>query len=149
MDPRVKTPVKDLIVQHDLALYAYNSRKECRKALNDIAGIKAQIKSLLPVAGNDFTPLLNKLDEELSALENTPGGSKNPSFGKFENNFTGVFSILQDNDNTSTTQAVTAVAKLKKEFADFLHNWTDMKDKHISELNRKLQSSGLTPVKTK
>lgn len=149
MDPRVKTPAKDLIVQHDLSLYAYNSRKECMKALNDIAGIKAQIKELLPVAGNDFTPLLNKLDEELSALESTPRGSKNPSFGKFENDFTGVFSILQDNDNTPTTQVVAAIAKLKKEFADFQHNWTDMKDKHISELNRKLQSSGLTPVKIK
>lgn len=149
MDPRVKTPAKDLITQHDLALYAYNSRKECMKVLSEIAGIKAQIKSLLPVAGKDFTPLLNKLDEELSALENTPRGSKNPSFGKFEGDFTGVFSILQDNDNTPTTQVVAAVAKLKKEFADFQHNWKDMKEKHISELNKKLQSTGLTPVKTK
>ena len=149
MDPRVKTAVKDLEVQHSLSFDAYNSKKECMQALKEIAGIREQIKKLKPVAGKDFITMLTELDESLAKLESTPSASNEPSFGKFAGDFTAVFNVLQENDMPPTTQAVTAAAQLHKNFAQFRNNWAEMKSKHINELNKKLQSSGLTPVSSK
>lgn len=147
MDPRVKTSLKDLDVQFTLSYDAYNNRKESMRALNEIAGIRQQIKRLLPDAGKDFVPLLNKLDDELKALEFSPRGSNAPSFGRFVSDFTSIFNVLQENDMSPNTQTVKDAMQLKKSYAEFRNNWVEIKSKHISELNRKLQSSGLAPVK--
>lgn len=147
IDPRVKTPLKDLQVQHTLSYGAYNNRKECLSILKEIAVLRQQVKNLLAEGHKEFEPLLNQLDSELAALESTPRGSKNPSFGKFENDFTAIFNTLQENDMTPTTQAVNTALQLEKDYSQFKTNWADIKSKHIGELNKKLKASGLTPVK--
>lgn len=148
MDPRVKTSTNDLAIQHSLSYNAYNSRKECMQTLKEIAGIRTQINNLRPVAGKDFLPLLNKLDEALAKIETTPAGSNDPSFGKFITDFTTLFAVLQENDMPPTTQATANAMQLKKNYAQFRNNWVDMKTKHINELNKKLKASGL-PVLVK
>jgi hypothetical protein len=139
--------MKDLQVQHDFSYTAYTGRKECIQAKKEIAGIKSQIQTLLTVASSDFIPLLKKLEDELNKLENSPRGSKDASFGKFENEFTSLFNIFQENDMPATTQAIQAAVATQKSFAQFRNRWTEMKTKHISELNKRLQASGLSPVK--
>lgn len=147
MDPRVKTPAKDLQLQHDFSLYAYNSRKECMQALNEIAGIKEQIKKILPAVKADFIPMLKKLEEDLTKLESTARGSNEPSFGKFENDFTTIFNVLQESDMPPTTQAINAASQLKKDYTAFGNKWMEMKRNNISELNKRLQAAGYSPVK--
>ncbi len=146
MDPRVKTPVKDLQVQHQLSLFAYNSRKECMQVLNELAGIKAQVKKVLPLVTDEFLPMLKKLEEDLSNLESTPRGSKEPSFGKCENDFTSLFNVLQETDMPPTSQAIAAAAQLKKDYAAVVNKWMEMKKNNIKELNKKLLTAGFTPV---
>lgn len=148
MDPRVKTTMKDLEAQYLFSFEAYNHRKDCIKSLNEIAGIKKQITNLRSIAGKDFTPLLDKLEEDLSKLEAAPRGSNDPSFGKFINDFSSIFNILQDNDMPPTSQAIKAAMQLKTDFTKFNNAWMELKTKHIDELNRKLQGSGLS-IQTK
>ena len=67
MDPRVKTSMKDLQLQHDLSLMCYNNIEKCRKALNQIAKKNAstsaeKVKTISTYLGT-FSTLLNTLQD--------------------------------------------------------------------------------------
>ena len=46
MDPRVKTSIKNLQLQHDLSLMCYNNALKCMNVLKDITGKKDYAKYL-------------------------------------------------------------------------------------------------------
>lgn len=119
------------------------------QALDEIAFVKTQVKKLLSIAGNDLVPELAGLDQQLSTLENTPKGSSVPGLRKMENDFSTLFNVLQDSDNTPTSQAIKAANKLKQDFLRLEDAWRMIKDKTIPELNRKLTGHSLSPVKIK
>ncbi len=61
MDPRVKTPVKNLATQHDLSLICYNYIKKC---MNDLQTIKDKDKlTTVNKYLNSFTSLQNTLQD--------------------------------------------------------------------------------------
>ena len=61
MDPRVKTPLKDLAVQHDLSVTCYNYIKKC---MNDLQTIKDNDKlTAVKKYLNSFTSLQNSLQD--------------------------------------------------------------------------------------
>ena len=67
MDPRVKTSMKDLQLQHDLSLMCYKNIEKCRKALNKIAEKNAstsaeKVKTISTYLGT-FSTLLNTLQD--------------------------------------------------------------------------------------
>ncbi|MGB8193322.1 MAG: hypothetical protein WCF67_15435, partial [Chitinophagaceae bacterium] len=80
MDPRVKTSMQDLQLQHDLSLQAYEARKEIIKLLND-------------------NP----------ALRNTPANSQDITFVRLTAIFGSLHDVMQDSDMPPTTQAKNAM----------------------------------------
>jgi photosystem II stability/assembly factor-like uncharacterized protein len=62
MDPRVKTSVKDLQLQHDLSLICYNNIKQCMKKLEMINQNSEAAKTLNSFI-NKFTSIQNVLQE--------------------------------------------------------------------------------------
>ncbi len=62
MDPRVKTNVKDLQLQHDLSLMCYNNIKLCMKKLPGLTENSAATKTLNSFI-NEFTSIHNVLQE--------------------------------------------------------------------------------------
>ncbi len=62
MDPRVKTSVKDLQVQHDLSLMCYNNIKKCMKKLVGL-NENAESAKMLTSFINKFTAIHNVLQE--------------------------------------------------------------------------------------
>jgi hypothetical protein len=147
MDPRVKTPAQDLLSQHDHSLYAYNSIIKTRQALEVIAQIKIQVKSLKPIAEKESVPMLDKLEQQLAALENSASGVYAPGLVKMENDFATLFAVLQENDHPPTSQAIKAANTLKKDFSRLESAWLKFKENNIPELNRMLEAHGLAPLK--
>jgi hypothetical protein len=72
---------------------------------------------------------LSKKAEQLNALENTPQGSQEPSFGRLNNNFAALQNILQDADVPPTVQTLNAVADQQRQLADLIKKWNDLKMK--------------------
>ncbi|TAL48924.1 MAG: glycoside hydrolase [Chitinophagaceae bacterium] len=129
MDPRVKTPVTALQQQHDMSLRCYNYRKECMQILNDIRSYRLMLKGQMTNPPVNVAEELNKKDKSASALENTPQGSQEPSFGRLNGAFASIFSILQDTDMAPTTQILTAFKEAKASLEKLKIKWEELKKK--------------------
>lgn len=97
MDPRVKTNLKDLALQHDLSLMCYNNMQKCMTALKatDAAGEEAA-----------------ELRKELNTRFRT---------------FSIIQNILQDSDMPPTTQIIVAAKEAEKDFAATWKKYTSLK----------------------
>lgn len=114
MDPRVKTPLLALQQQHDLAVEAYKGRESAMAAFDQIHVLRAKLAKSLsagsPAAG------LQELDTKLAALEGTgrrggrgapaPAANGPKSFSQLQNDFSGLFTVLEEADMPPTTQAI-------------------------------------------
>ena len=127
MDPRVKTSLQNLKLQHDLSLQCYNRREECMKILEDIRSYHAKIRRQLTNASAAVADELNKKDKLARELEATPQGSTEPSFGRLNNGFASVFNVLQDSDMPPTTQMINAVKELNQQMIVLKKKWEDLK----------------------
>jgi photosystem II stability/assembly factor-like uncharacterized protein len=114
MDPRIKTSTTALQTQHDLSLQCYNGRKDCMRILAEISAYRSSIKN-----SADF----NKKENVLLALETTPQGSNEPSFGRVNNGFASAFNALQDSDMPPTVQMINAVKELQLQLAMLKKKW--------------------------
>jgi hypothetical protein len=119
IDPRVKTATADLQKQHDLSMICYEGRKKCMESLNQIRIYRSTLN------GGDSSIM----GKQLSALENTPQGSHEPSFASLNNNFASLQNILQETDMPPTTQTAAAVSEAQKQLNDLLSKWSKGKSK--------------------
>ncbi|HEV8283414.1 MAG TPA: hypothetical protein VGQ09_03845 [Chitinophagaceae bacterium] len=120
IDPRVKTSTADLQKQHDLALQCYEGRKKCMEILNEIRLYRSGLKS---------QDSLSKKDQQAAALESTPQGSQEQSFGKLNNSFAALQTVLQETDMPPTTQTIAAVSEAQKQLNELLKKWNELKSK--------------------
>jgi photosystem II stability/assembly factor-like uncharacterized protein len=129
MDPRVKTSIADLKLQHDYALECYNNRKTCMKLLEEIKGFRTRLKN----AGNNGmaseAARLAAFDLQAAALESTPVNSKESGFEQLRDAFASIFSVLQETDMPPTTQAIHNFKETETKFADMVKRWTLLSSK--------------------
>jgi photosystem II stability/assembly factor-like uncharacterized protein len=116
MDPRVKTSLKDLQLQHDLSLQAYNSRKQILQILDEISVSKNKI--------TDQTIM-----DSLNKLQNGVRGSQEASFIQLNGTLASLLDLLQDSDMSPTTQMVSAMKEAQADFQKLLQKWNGMKKK--------------------
>ncbi len=117
MDPRVKTSVKGLQLQHDLSYQCYQSREECIKILDDIKIYRAKF------AGSQNTPTY----KEINSLETTLQGANEPSFSRLNSSFTSLFNSIQDSDTPPTIQMIHAAKELQQQFILLKKKWEEIK----------------------
>jgi photosystem II stability/assembly factor-like uncharacterized protein len=112
MDPRVKTGVKDLQLQHDLSVKVYGLRKEVMQLRNEIASAKATAKS-------------EDTQKKLVAL--LAGGDGKPSPAQLEDRLGDLLGILQGSDTPPTQQAIVSVQTVTAEMEVFRKQWHALK----------------------
>ncbi len=100
MDPRVKTSLKDLQLQHDLSMICYN-------AVVQIFTINNEINGWMIKADND--------KNKLAALK-----TLQQRFTKLYNEFSGLQNTLQEADVTPTSQAISGIAANNETFKKLL-----------------------------
>jgi len=108
MDPRVKTALKDLQLQHDLSLQVYNTRKELRSLLNDISAVRA--KNTNPVIETSIASLLAPAPNRMGLQQ-------------MEGSLGGLFNTLQESDAPPTQQTIEGVNKVLKDFKRLRNSW--------------------------
>ena len=97
MDPRVKTSIKDLQLQHDLSFTCYENAKKCLSSLKEIA---------------------DKKNEKLSVFEK--------DFNKYLRTFSYLQRLLQQSDMPPTSQMISAVKDSEKGFEVVWNKWKSL-----------------------
>jgi hypothetical protein len=116
MDPRVKTPLKDLQRQHDLSMQAYNNRKEIMKIAEEISSLKNKTRDKATI-------------DSLDKLINGAKGSQEDSFAQLNGTFAYLQNLLQESDMPPTTQMITAMKEVQHSYEQLLQKWNAMKRK--------------------
>jgi len=94
MDPRVKTSIKDLQLQHDLSLACYMNIKKCRVVLKEIA---------------------EKRDGKFSDIEK--------EFARYARTFSSLHNLLQQSDMPLTSQMISSLKESEEGFKDICTKW--------------------------
>ncbi len=129
MDPRVKTSLAGLQKQNDLSMICYEGQKKCIDILHAIDAYRLAIKSQVTNTPASAADQLNKKDQELAALENTPRGSNEKSFGQLNGIFASLRGSLQNADMPPTSQVIRAVNDAQKQLNDLTKKWNELKPK--------------------
>ncbi|NJD23453.1 MAG: glycoside hydrolase [Melioribacter sp.] len=94
MDPRVRTSIKDLQLQHDLSLACYMNIKKCRIVLKEIA---------------------EKRDRKFSDIEK--------EFTRYARTFSSLHNLLQQSDMPLTSQMISSFKESEEGFKDTCTKW--------------------------
>ena len=149
MDPRVKVSTDELARIRDLAYLCYDGRKRCMDALGKIANLHEQVKNILPKAGIKLVKQLNRLDSLLVLIENPQPGSLTRGFNKMNNDFAGLFNIVNDSEMPPTTQITGAAAKARSELELLLIKWMELRQIEVTRVNVNLTLAGLPLLSAK
>lgn len=125
MDPRVKTSIKYLQLQHDLSLQLYKGRLQVLEVLQQIRSLKSRVQDKIATVKGAI-PHLNMMVENLSSLETTPQGKNDHSFSELNGTFVGLLSLLQQSDQPPTATVVKAVAVTLNNFQTLLNRWNHL-----------------------
>ncbi len=116
MDPRVKTPLKDLQLKHDLSLEAYNNRKQLMQIGNEIAALKTKIKD---------QPDMDSLNNFINGVK----GKNEVSYNQMSSVFETLQDSFQESDMRPTTQMIAAMKEAQTNFQKLLQKWNVLKKK--------------------
>lgn len=108
MDPRVKTALKSLQVQHDLSVQVYRTRQQLQRLLNEIA--ERRTNGLSQTKERSLASLFAPAPERLG-LQQMDGA------------LASLFNTLQESDAPPTRQAVEGVAKVLRDFKRLSNSW--------------------------
>ncbi|NNV54043.1 VPS10 domain-containing protein [Limnovirga soli] len=114
MDPRVKTSIAQLQLQHDLSLQCYQSLKQSLEALKKIHSTQA----LLPVAGTE---------KEKQLLATLNDFEKHNGFAQSAAVCGTLFNILQESDMPPTSQTIVAAKEAIANFKILQAKWAAQK----------------------
>lgn len=130
MDPRVKTSVADLQKQLDLSIQCYEARKECMRISEEIRIYRSNLREQMSNLPANVADELNKKDKAARELETTPQGSTEPSFGRINGFYAGIFNVLQDSDRPPTAQVMAAFTETQKQKEQLIKKWKVLRNNY-------------------
>lgn len=139
LDPRVRTPLRELQLQHDLSLACYTLQQQVLASVDTINSVRKQISERKNTGA--LATALARLDEHLAETIGKPE-AKLLGLGVISGNIAGVFNTLHDADDPPTEQAQMAVKELRLNSARLFRKWNDIRDHELADVNRQLRAAG-------
>jgi photosystem II stability/assembly factor-like uncharacterized protein len=124
MDPRVKTSLQDLQLQHDYSLACYQNNMAATRYIDTIANYQKTHTNLSPDNVQQLTAFAG-------GRRRGRGAAAQISFGSLAGNFDAVMHTLQGADVTPTEQAIAAAKKLQEDFTTLLQKWKAFEKKSL------------------
>ncbi len=150
MDPRVKTSPAILQQQLTLSMEAYEGRKRAMEGYDHVQALRAAIAAAMPRVSGDLARALHELDGKAAMLAGVPrrgrggapaaAGQQKP-FSQLQNDYAGLFGILEGADVPPTMQVQTALQTVQTNARATQALW-DSLQKDISNLNSQLKAAG-------
>ena len=154
MDPRSKTPVLGLTQQFTLGSQAWSAMNQDFDALEKIRSLRDILKEKQNQTVGALTDSVTALDEKLASLTGSGGGGRRgrgnaastENFSRLNGELAQVLQILEESDQTPTTQAAAAVATLRKSLDVLFAQWSAVNTKDIPAINIELRKVNLPPI---
>ena len=151
MDPRVKTPARDLAEQFRLSKQLYDEWVAFNLIADQSNPIRKQIADLRSTAKADevkaqIDAFVQKLDELVGATGPRPDLANKLTTQSALARLRTVFGIIQDADVGPTQQMVAAAGQLLTDARVLKTRWQGFRSQDISTLNQALRAAGLAPI---
>ncbi|HLN97572.1 MAG TPA: hypothetical protein VK208_03730 [Pyrinomonadaceae bacterium] len=151
MDPRVKTPARDLAEQFTLSKQLYDQWLVFNAIGGQIKTLRSQLADMRSKAKGDdvktrIDAFSNKLDLLVGAESRRPDPASKLTIQSATTKLRTLFSILQDVDAAPTPAVVAAVAALQTDDQLLITQWQAMRSRDIPALIQELRAAGLSPV---
>jgi hypothetical protein len=159
MDPRVKTPLADLVQQFQMVRQINMAQAQVSAAFGEANRLHEQLQALkarLPKASDQkaLADEVEALDQKTMAIA---GGTSGPGFFETEPSATTslrsltvalgqVARVVGSADVAPTADAVTAFQHDQQAMQQALAEWNKIKSKEVSRLNPSLKQAGLPPI---
>jgi hypothetical protein len=159
MDPRVKTPLADLVQQFQMVRQINTAQAQVSAAFGEANRLHEQLQALkarLPKASDQkaLADEVEALDQKTMAIA---GGTSGPGFFETEPSATTSLRSLTialgqveravgSADVAPTADAVTAFQHDQQAMQQALAEWNKIKSKEVSRLNPSLKQAGLPPI---
>jgi photosystem II stability/assembly factor-like uncharacterized protein len=137
MDPRIKTTVADLQKQHDISLICYENRQKAMNSQVEMDKVKAQLKSLIPIATGALASHIKGFEQRLGSIET----DNTANFKRLDGAFASIFNIVHDTDLPPTMQVVQDFNQYNAIFKELYDKWDVFKKKDIATLNEQLKKA--------
>jgi hypothetical protein len=141
MDPRVKTPPRDLAAQFTLSKQIYDDLIPASAAAEQIRSLRAQIakrpNELDALTGFD-KQLKELLGESGRFASREPGGTPD-TLGSVLGTLTGLLNSLQEADAAPTSQAAMAAIEKRGTLKKLMANWNTLKSRELPRVNEQLR----------
>ncbi len=159
LDPRVKTPERDLKIQFDLSKTLYGTIGELQRLAADLRSLRAQVKSLAEKAGAGApAEALAAFDRKAADLEGAApsggprgggGGGNLKTLSGISAALTQLMGSLQGAEMGVTEAAQEAIAGALQAYASASSRWTEFRKTDLAALNAALKAAGRDLVEIK
>ncbi|MGB4840229.1 MAG: glycoside hydrolase [Saprospiraceae bacterium] len=125
-DPRVKTSIAGLQLQHDMSMQCYETKIKSTEIIKEIKEYRQQLLMKIKETQSSDAEALKLLIRESEQMESE---NKENNFTKVKNSFSSLLRIIEDNDNPPTAQAVKAVTEARSQYQKLVLLWNKLKVK--------------------
>ncbi|CAN5161547.1 hypothetical protein BH09BAC2_BH09BAC2_13910 [soil metagenome] len=133
-DPRVKTSLADLQLQHDLSLLCYKRRGELAKLIIFTDFLQGVLREGAANTDRQTAMKFKEYSKEIYDLQNSKTGSKNETLSGLLQKFAALQDALQDSDMPPTLQMINGVKKADAAFKKLEHTIYEIKEAvHVGE----------------
>ena len=161
MDPRVKALPAGIAQQHALATRTTKAMGQSFKALEEVKGLRAQLKKLREGTGEAAPPkaiadAIAALDKKAAALQGggpeeefaavTPG-MRETNLTRLNGEFGQLLGVADGADAAPTTQAVAVTGEKQQSLEKLLARWSELKSKDVAALSKQLAEAHLPAIK--
>lgn len=151
MDPRVKTPVRDLAEQFRLSKQLYDTWVAFNVMTNQSNPISKQLADLRSTAKTDevkaqIDAFVQKVNELVGAEVARPDLANKLTTLSALARLKALFGVLQDVDAAPTPQTVAAITQLQTDAQSLRTRWQALTTQDIATLNQQLRAAGLAPI---
>jgi photosystem II stability/assembly factor-like uncharacterized protein len=151
MDPRVKTPLIGLTEQFTLASKAWSAMNQDFETLQKIRALREALREKENQTTGALTDAVTALDKKVAAIAGAGGGGRggrgsaasSDTLSRLNGELARLLGILEESDQTPTTQAAAAVASLRKSLDGLLAQWSAVVTRDIPALNVELEKVNL------
>ena len=160
MDPRVKTLPAGIAQEYALATRETKAMGKSFKAVEEVKGVRAQLKKLQEGTGDAALPkaladAASALDKKLASLEGSADedftaallGGKAPNFPGLNGQFGRLLAAVDGADAAPTTQAVAVTSEMEQSLEKLLAQWGAVKSQEIAALSKQLEAAHLPGIR--
>jgi photosystem II stability/assembly factor-like uncharacterized protein len=154
MDPRVKTPLRDLAEQFKISKQLYEQWIGLVAMTDSARQIRRQFTELRPrVPEGDLKKSIDAVMEKVQTLTGGGGGPGGPTAGAARPTIASVtgrlrtlFNVIDGVDAAPTTQASAAFADVLKDSRALEESWRLLISQDVAMLNQQLRAAGLSTI---